>query len=336
MKTEDITPIIDKIYERVEAHKLAPGSYARYLWQDERNSREMGENEYGCADAANILYTIGRFPSFDEEAERKGFVKVLRNMQRDDGTFFEHTHHPIHTTAHCIAALELFDAAPLKPCRAFEEYKDSKKLFRLLEGLDWANNPWDGSHIGAGIYVAMKFTGASDKKWEHDYFDWFWENTDARTGFWTGGLSESECKAPIHYYMAGAFHFLFDHEYAHMPLRYPERMIDSCLEMYDAGLLPPKFGTYSNFIEIDWIFCLSRASRQTAYRFNEVQEHLEALCEKLLDFWKNCDWEREESVNDMHMLFGGVCGLAELQSVLRGKLISDKPLRLVLDRRPFI
>ena len=36
------------------------------------------------------------------------------------------------------------------------------------------------------------------------------------------------------------------------------------------------------------------------------------------------------------MLFGGVCALAELQQTLRGELISDKPLRLVLDRRPFI
>ena len=46
--------------------------------------------------------------------------------------------------------------------------------------------------------------------------------------------------------------------------------------------------------------------------------------------------EKDETLNDLHMLFGGVCGLAELQQTLRGKLTSDVPLKLVLDRRPFI
>lgn len=55
-----------------------------------------------------------------------------------------------------------------------------------------------------------------------------------------------------------------------------------------------------------------------------------------MEFWNNVDWETNESVNDLHLLFGGVCALAELQRVLRGELRSDKPLKLVLDRRPFI
>lgn len=38
----------------------------------------------------------------------------------------------------------------------------------------------------------------------------------------------------------------------------------------------------------------------------------------------------------LHMLFGSVCALAELQTALPGKIITEKPLRLVLDRRPFV
>ena len=38
----------------------------------------------------------------------------------------------------------------------------------------------------------------------------------------------------------------------------------------------------------------------------------------------------------MHRLFGSICALAELQAALPGELRSDKPLKLVLDRRPFI
>ena len=40
--------------------------------------------------------------------------------------------------------------------------------------------------------------------------------------------------------------------------------------------------------------------------------------------------------NDLHSVFGTVCCLAELQRALRGSIITEKPLKLVLDRRPFI
>ena len=70
--------------------------------------------------------------------------------------------------------------------------------------------------------------------------------------------------------------------------------------------------------------------------FAEVREALGDFAQRYLEFWEQVDWEREETVNDLHMLFGGVCGLAELQQTLRGKLPSDIPLKLVLDRRPFI
>ena len=39
---------------------------------------------------------------------------------------------------------------------------------------------------------------------------------------------------------------------------------------------------------------------------------------------------------DLHLLFGMVCCLAELQQALPGTFRTQRPLRLVLDRRPFI
>ena len=52
MKTCDITPIIENIHKPVESHRLEVGSYARWLWQNEKGDREMGSNPYGVADAA--------------------------------------------------------------------------------------------------------------------------------------------------------------------------------------------------------------------------------------------------------------------------------------------
>ena len=61
MERINIDKILDNIEAVVHRHELADGGYARYLWQDKAGSREMGLNAYGCADAANILYTLNRF-----------------------------------------------------------------------------------------------------------------------------------------------------------------------------------------------------------------------------------------------------------------------------------
>ena len=130
----------------------------------------------------------------------------------------------------------------------------------------------------------------------------------------------------------------FDYENDDIPTRlcYPEKIIDSCIKMYREGDMHPKFGQQANFIEVDWIYCLTRASEQTSHRYDEVRDVLRDFTAKYLAFWNTVDWEKSESVNDLHLLFGGTCALAELQRVLRGELRSEKPLKLVLDRRPFI
>ena len=87
--------------------------YRRWLRQDPPGTRDLGVNPYGCADAANLLYSIGRFPG--SAGERLAWVDALRSLQDPgDGLFHEATHHEIHTTAHCVAALELFDARPAR------------------------------------------------------------------------------------------------------------------------------------------------------------------------------------------------------------------------------
>ena len=76
---QNIQPILDKIYERVKAHKIDTGRYSRWLWQDANGSRELGVNPYGCADAANLLYMLGKFPRVTDE--RSEWIEAMREMQ---------------------------------------------------------------------------------------------------------------------------------------------------------------------------------------------------------------------------------------------------------------
>ncbi len=344
MKTLDIRGIIADVRKTVDSHELKKGQYARWIRQNEKNDRNLGISEYGCADAANILYTINDFYCDDET--RKARIDGLKSLQDSKtGLFSEPTHHPFHTTAHCVAALQLFDEKPIYPLKSLHPYLEKENLYSLLDGLDWQCDPWPESHKGAGVYAALVNAGEETEKFCEYYFDWFRENADSVTGFWKKGYSD---KAPysekrnvgnhssVYPYMAAGFHYLFNHEYAKMPLVYPDKVIDSCIKMYEDGALPLSFLKSFGFIEIDWLYCIHRASRQTTHKNEKVKALIYDFAQRMTGFLTDTDFESDDGANDLHMLFGTVCALAEMQQALPGIVKTEKPLRLVLDRRPFI
>lgn len=353
MEQLNIQPIIDGIKAAVKAHEIEgrPGEYRRWLFQNEKGERGMDKNEYGCADAMNLLYTINDFYCDDET--RKARIEAIQSMQNPEtGLFHEKTHHPYHTVAHCTAALQLFDAKPLYPIKEFHKYLNSREeLFKFLEeGTRWVTNPWRDSHLGAGVYAALVNSDEITPEFSENYFEWFRDNCDPETGFWTKGVPcnapvinamQEDGKAAFFQYMAAGFHYLFNHEYAKQPLPYPESMIDSCIKLYtEENALPASFGLSAGFIEIDWVFCLTRAMRQTNYRYDEGRACLEDFAVKYVANMTKDDYFEYNQFNDgfqdLHCLFGMACCLAELQQTFPGKIVSDKPLKLVLDRRPFI
>ncbi|MBQ6165775.1 MAG: hypothetical protein IJK23_14995 [Clostridia bacterium] len=350
MDAIDIRPLIEEIGKCVKRHELPqPGAYCRWLWPgdiwgDGGAPRTLGKNEYGCADAANILYTIGDFDC--GEATRRARIRELQIMQEPEtGLFRESSHDPIHTTAHCLGALELFGAKPLYPVRALHRYYDKNELYALLDGLDWRRDPWTQSHLGAGVYASLVNAGEMTEAFSKNYFGWLREYADAATGFWKKGFAEyAPCsdrrtvngQASLYCYMAGGFHYLFNLEYAKQPLRYPEKVIDTCIRLFTENGLPDYFMKKCNFIETDWLYCMTRAGRQTGHRRGEREALIEEFARDYCVSLMRLDFEKDESFNDLHLLFGACCALAELQSALPGKILTEKPLRLVLDRRPFI
>lgn len=327
----NIDRLIEKIYSTVESHRLSEGEYCRWLWQDEKGTRQLGINEYGCADAANILYTIGRFEGDPEK--RACWVRAMQDMQDPEtGMFTEATHHTIHTTAHVIAALELFDALPRYPLTALSGYLTKDGLYEKLESLGWDHDPWSQSHQGAGLFAALTITRAVDAQWQKWYFDWLREKCDPGVGMSYAGKFGIR---PLNHHLNGWFHYLFNHNYCRMPFPYPEKLIDSCLDMYKNNGLGETFGKICNFAEIDWVFAVNRAMRQTTHRFDECKAALRDFAGKYIANLTALD-EKDETLNDLHMLFGAVCCIAELQLALPGEITSTVPLKIVLDRRPFI
>lgn len=329
----DARHLIDSIHESVERHKAGrPGAYLR--WRDRDPEDAPGNRAYGCADAAGILYSIGHFAT--DGSEREAWTRELQSFQDlETGLYLGADHHPYHTTAFCIAALELFDAEPRLPVTELSEFLSRERLGHFLDTLDWIEKPWSNSHQGAGLYVALALTGSASPEWEDWYFGWLSSEADAETGLWRKGCVRQPNSAPLFHHLAGTFHYLFNYEYARRPLPYPERLIDTCIEIYHQRL-HPGLGESIGFAEIDWVYCLSRAQRQTAHRFDEARNTLTEFAERYLHHLMGVDREADRGWNDLHALFGAVCAVAELQQALPGLIRTEKPLRLVLDRRPFI
>ena len=330
----NIQHLIDEIQKSVEKHYLGNGEYCRYLWQDKEGTRKMGSNEYGCADAANIRYNIGSFER--DEKRRAEAVRALQSFQHEDGIFDEKSHHHIHCTAHCIAALELFDKAPLRPLTGLMQYKTKEGLYSLLDGLLWVDSPWNNAHQGAGIYAAFILTGNASKEWQGWYFDWLTEHADKKYGVGYEGAIDKKA-VPYAHHLNGWFHYLFNFYFARRPFPYAKAAVDSCIEMFDDRReWLPVFSKIAGFAEVDWIYTLNRAARQTGYRVEEAKDRTRKFADIYIKNLENTDYEKDENWNDLHMLFGASCALAELQLSLPGEIETDYPLKTVLDRRPFI
>lgn len=297
-------------------------------------------NPYGVADAANLLYTINAMPH--DAAEQRGFLDALGSRQdAETGLFNEPTHHPYHTTAHCIAAMELFEGLAPHRLTAMMDDATPEGVVARLDGLDWVENPWGHSHQGAGLYVSLKLSRQLDAAAENDfekvYFDWVTSAFDPESGMLRRGClpGQHPDAFPIHGHMAGTFHYLFNMESARVALPYPEAMVDTCLAMKRDGTCRGLAETMG-FITVDWVYCLNRAVRQSGHRFAEAREAMVDVAEQQVAFMRGLDHARHEGFNDLHALFGCWCALAELQVAVPGLIRTPRPLRLVLDRRPFI
>lgn len=300
------------------------GRYRRYVTSG--GDPRIG---YGTAAAANVLYTLDLLPT--DPRERAAFVATLRAGQSPQtGLFADPDHGPVHATANVVAALHLFGARPEYPLSGVAELLAGNAVARTLDGLDWIASPWGASHVGAGSYAALHVVdelppGAADA-----YFGWLWDEQDPGTGLWRHGCQpgQADGSAPLFHHLAGSFHYLFNHVAAARPWRYPAAMIDTALALHRDGAYP--LGAEPGFAEIDWVYCLTRSVRQCGHRADEVEQVLRHFTHRYAQALGGVVFD------DLHTLHGTLAALAELQQALPGALRTERPLRLTLDRRPFL
>ena len=328
----DLRHFIAEVEAIVGRHNLGEtGKYTRWLTQNEKGDRDLGSTPYGCANAANILYTIGALPT--DLAEKQAFVRVLQAFQDSrSGLFVNPGNYETHTTAFVSGALELLGAKPLHQAEGFRQYASPEALAKFMDAIDWANAPWLGSHLGAGIYASMVLTGTADDAWEDAYFAWLDANADPETGLWRKGMLEG---APRFHYLAATFHYVFSYEHARRALPYPRALLDTCIRAYREGACID-FAREVGWADIDFAYLLARVQRRAGTRYEETQQILREIADGLIGQLLQMDPMTSPTLNDLNTLFAIVCALAVLQDALPGYIRTSRPLKLVLDVRPFL
>lgn len=328
----DIRPFIENIKSILECHYLGkPGEYAQWIKQNDKRDRNLGATPYGCAIAQNILYTINEMSTDIEE--RSDIIKVLQSFQNEENGLFENPgNYETHTTGFVAGALNLLDAKPLYKAIGFEAYKTKDGISQFMDKINWSKEPWLGAHLGAGIYASMLLTESVTEEWEDYYFEWLDRNADPQTGLWKKDALEG---APKFHYLASAFHYVFNYEYAKRALPYPKELLNTCIQAYYDGECID-FSKAMGWADIDFTYLLARVQRRAGTKFEETQKILTEITDGLISQLLADDILDNKTFNDTNTLFAIVSALAVLQDALPGYIKTSKPMRLVLDRRPFI
>jgi hypothetical protein len=327
-QTYDLRDFVRWIVEEFEPSVRLPGPAGSY-------ARLVGGTEvelYGASDMACVLYTIGRLSP--TETERREWAAVLQSFQNPDTGYLlekSRTHTPLHNTAFALGAMQLLEVRAKHPLKFAAEYAD---VAAFLGTLDWQKRVYSDSHRGAG--VASVYALAPELR-STAWFDAFFRTCDAAFDPANGLMGHGKPPGGDSDQIGGTFHYHFLYEHFNRRMPFPQKRIDSVIGLQQPdGYWHP---TNHLWLTLDAIYLMTRTLRYTAYRAGDVVRVVQRCMDVLMNDFYGADG-RERFARDkmgVHSLTSAISIAAEAQQFLGAdRVVTDWPLHLVLDRRPFI
>ena len=286
---------------------------------------------YGIADMACVLHTLGRLRPTDDE--RREWASAFENFQVVEGGWFlekSPSHPPLHNLAFALGAMELLDLHPERPVVLGTEYED---IQRFLGSLDWKANVYKESHKGAGIAAARTLLRSMDAGWFAKYFAFCDGLLDPRNGM----LGKDKPAGGDFDQIGGTFHYFFLYNHFNRRMAFPEQRIDAILGLQRAdGHWDSSNRTW---LTLDGIYLLTRTLRYAPHRVADVHLALHRVMGTLMQEMYAPAARKVAFGGKLpgHTLTCAVSILAELQQFFGcDVVVTEWPLKLVLDRRPFI
>ena len=310
----DARPFIDwirTVYEPACRVGDAVGAYGR-------SPGRRHAHLYGTSDMACVRWTIGDL----DVGEADAWAEQFATFRHDDGTYREHlaTHHPWHSTAFALAAMELFDLDCPRPDFLVTDPT------AVLDGLDWRDDVYTGSHEGAALASVAALCGVDDAWWTA-----YWRALEAHLDPATGMFGDGKPPGGDSDQIGGTFHYAFVYEHVGRVLPHAEARVAAVLanRVHD-GLWHPE---NRRWLTLDGVYLLTRSGVDgVADAVRDAVRIVEA--ESMTEPGRT--WFDEWYLG-VHDLTATVSTLAEAQRFLGpDEVVTEVPLRLVLDRRPFI
>ena len=324
----DLREFADWIVKDFAPTVKLPGGAGNYA----RSPGETATELYGVADMACILYTLGALhPDEKERAEWAAAFQAFQNP--DTGWLVEKspTHDPLHNTAFALAAMQLLDLTPQHPVKMGAEYSDPGAF---LNTLDWKTKVYTESHKGAGvgsIFTLVPSLGTPE------WFEKYFAACDALFDPNNGLMGKEKPPGGDSDQIGGSFHysFLYQNFNRHMP--FPEPRIDSVLRLQ----LPDGYWMTTNhlWMTLDAVFLMTRTLRYCPHRFDDVCAVVRRVMGILMRDIFSAEGRKQTFTGRLavHSVTAAISIAAEAQQFLGAKeIVTERPLKLVLDRRPFI
>jgi hypothetical protein len=328
----DVQPFLDwvsgeyepavRVGDATGAYGVMPGEHAVDL--------------YGTCDMACVRYSLRALPLDPER--RRHWAGVIGGFQSPvTGHFVERgqpSHVELHATAYAIAALELLDHQPVHPLRFAEALRSPPAVASFLDALDWTDWVYLESHAGAGVgSIFANVPSLGSPPW----FDAYFAALDAHLDPANGMHGDAKPSGGDIDQIGGTFHYAFLHETFRRRLAHAEARIDAVLGLQRSdGLWDPKNPLW---LTLDAVYLLSRGVQHTGHRRADVEAAIDRSLGYVTELCSSVDGRRQSFCGPMgtHALTAAVSLLAESQAFRGSELVrSDVPLRLVLDRRPFV
>lgn len=295
---------------------------------------------YGVADMACVLYSIGRIDAGAAAAPiRRDWAAAFAALQDSESGLFvergELTHDPVHASAYAVAAQRLLGVEPAYPLTFTHEYADAGGARRLLDALDWQWSVYPGSHIGTGIAsIFANVDGLVSPEWFDDYFS----ALDARLDPTNGMHGDAKPAGGDLDQVGGSFHYMFMYEYFGREMPHASARIGAVSDLqqsdgYWARDLNPIWLT------LDGVYLLTRSVPSAPEHRPTVDAAVRRSVHAVMADIVSEHGREAHFCGFMgaHALAGTVTLLAEAQRFLgTDEIISDVPLRVVLDARPFV
>jgi hypothetical protein len=322
--------------EYLPSLKAGPGA-ARYA----RRPGARAPDLYGTADAACILYTLGCLDTSPPE-----WLELLSSYQDPASGFFVAPAGVLttaHNTGFAVGAMNLFEPElrngelPKAPVRFGASIADPPEAERFCGILDWRDNCYEAGEILIGhASTFFNVEGVVADSW----FSWLVEFVEGRkldpsngmvgVGKPPGGDGDQ---------IGGTLHFDFFWQALERRLPYATQRAQAILTLQQPSGLWDENNPW--WLTFDACYMLGRTipdvSDDLAGRVREaVSRAVAVLAKRAAD-----DATRSEDFVEpwigAHMLTGAVSFFAYAQQVLgRNAIVTDEPLELVLDRRPYI